>query len=233
MESHSISDLCRRLERWLVANLPGAIASLNPGATDQEIAEYEQAIGFELPEDVRGWYRWRNGQKRWPEESVFFGDEMLSLADSLDEWREWQSVAYMNDEIADSCSSTPAEAVRAAYSLPGWIPLAQSPAISNYMGIDLNPGPKGTVGQVITFGRDGEQKCVMGASFGDFLVFVVEEMEAGRIKAGVPSGSGDEAFPWTFHSAWVDSNPFFGLHELGAFDGRRFHLTESLKTPVT
>jgi len=221
-------ELCRRLEVWVNENLPGALASFNPSATEQQIAKYEQAIGFKLPADVRGWYRWHNGQKRWPEQSIFFGDEVLSLTDSLKEWQFWQTVADMNEEVAEHCTSTPDGAIVAAYSLPGWIPLAQQTAnCSNYLGIDLNPGPNGTKGQVIYFGRDVETKCVLGASFGDFLAFIVEEMEGGRITVGVPSGTKESELPWTKHSLCAKSH-FEGLalrlHKMGKFDGRRLHV---------
>ena len=123
-----MKDLCRRLETWLGKNLPAALASFNPGATDKQIAEHERGTGFELPNDVRGWYRWRNGQKHRPDESMLFGDRLLSLGDSLKEWKFWQTVADMNKEVAEACTSIPEGAIVAAYSLPGWIPLAQSPA---------------------------------------------------------------------------------------------------------
>jgi len=226
----NVKDLCGRLEIWLGRNLPTALASLNPGATDRQIAEHERVTGFQLPEDVRAWFAWRNGQKRWPKESIFFGDEMLSLEESLKEWKEWQQVADMNEEIAEDCTSNPDEAIVAAYSLPGWIPLAKAPASANYLGIDLNPGPKGTKGQAIYFGRDVEAKSVLGASFGYFLEFIIEEMEAGRIKVGVASGSKDPDLPWTVHSLCRPRKHFDSLiaqlYKLDKFDGKRLQIDE-------
>ena len=197
-----IKDLCRRLEGWLKEQFPAALASLNPGVTKKDITAHERTTGFALTEDVRDWFAWRNGQKPWPKESILFGDELLSLKDSAKEWKQWQEkyITELNEEAAPHMSSTPAGAIIAAYSLPGWIPLAKSPGSSNYLGIDLNPGPKGTKGQVIYFGRDVNKKCVCGASFSDFLEFIVDEMEAGRISVGVPSGTQKGDLPWTAHN---------------------------------
>ena len=230
-----MSNLCSRLEDWLTDHFPAALGSLNPGATNNQIAAHERATKFKLPEDVRQWFRWRNGQQRWCKESIVFGDELLSLEKSVKEWQDWQEdyIVAMNEEIAPACTSKPDSAIVAAYSLPGWIPLAQSPASANYLGIDLNPGPKGTKGQVIYFGRDVEAKCVLGASFTDFLEFIVEEMEAGRITIGVPSGTQDGDLPWTEHSLCEPGNHFDGLvdrlHNLGKFDGRRLRIDMSVK----
>jgi hypothetical protein len=51
---------------------------------------------------------------------------------------------------------------------------------SNHIGIDLDPGPCGVVGQVINFGRDQERKYVLARSWAHFLEDVAEELEAGN-----------------------------------------------------
>ncbi len=225
----NVTDLCQRLESWLANRLPGALATLKQGATDKEIVAHERQTGFELPEDVRAWFHWRDGQQRYPDESILFGYELLSLQDSAEEWQSWQEVAEMNEEIAEHCTSRPADAIIAAYTLPGWIPLAQSPAASAYLGIDLNPGPTGRKGQVLNFGRDDEEKSVAGASFADFLEFVVEEMESGRVTVG---NSGDPVHSFFYRDLYGNAIHFATivarLHDLGKFDGRRLHVDDSI-----
>lgn len=56
-------QVCHRLEKWLRDNVPAALGSFKPGATSTQIAAHERGIEFILPEDVRGWFRWRDGQK--------------------------------------------------------------------------------------------------------------------------------------------------------------------------
>jgi cell wall assembly regulator SMI1 len=202
------------------------LATLGHGATGKQIAAYEAVIGSHLPDDVQSWFRWRNGQKRFPKETTLFGYELLSLEASAEEWREWQGVQYvdLNDQIAESCTCRPPAAIRASYTLPGWIPLAQSPAQSNYIGIDLNPGPDGNVGQVINFGRDDVDKYVAGKSFADFLEFIVEELESGRV---VVEPDGSTVHSYFYANLYGEPMGLFGilhrLHALDRFDGRRLY----------
>ena len=56
-----IDGLIQRLDAWLQQNRPEYYASLNPGASDEEIAELETSLGWNLPEDFVKFYKWRNG----------------------------------------------------------------------------------------------------------------------------------------------------------------------------
>ncbi len=60
---------------------------------------------------------------------------------------------------------------------------------SNHIGIDLEPGPCGVVGQVINFGRDQEQKYVLARSWAHFLKDVADELEAGNFVITEDEGS--------------------------------------------
>ena len=40
--------------------------------------------------------------------------------------------------------------------------------------MDFDPGPTGTKGQIINFGRDEDDKCVFAKSLDDFLVLLTE-----------------------------------------------------------
>lgn len=79
-------------------------------------------------------------------------------------------------ENQDSC---PPEAVKPVYAHPGWIPLAKD-FNGNNIAVDLSPGPKGRVGQVILFGRDFDTKYVVSPSWGDFLAQFAADLESGN-----------------------------------------------------
>src|SRR5262245_59894474 len=53
-----MSDTLERLERWLRTNQPALLDAMRPGVTDDELGDLERALGRELPEDVRTFYRW-------------------------------------------------------------------------------------------------------------------------------------------------------------------------------
>ena len=127
------------------------------------------AFGFSLPQPVRESYLCVDGQE--PESSagcaagLFFGLTLLPLEEVLEEWRFWREVdddptTGANAALRGLMESIPAGWVRREYSCRGWIPLVADKA-GNYLGIDMNPGEGGAVGQVIVFGRDFDTKVVM------------------------------------------------------------------------
>ncbi|QDV21659.1 SMI1 / KNR4 family protein [Gimesia panareensis] len=225
-----MTRLCQRWERWLKDNFPSALETLQEGATPQEVDTFSREIGFVIPEDVREWFMWKNGQVHQPHLNVLFGFELLTLSDSLREWRFWQTVSDMNEEFAESCKSYPNDAILPAYTTPGWIPIAKTSGPADYLGIDLNPGPEGTVGQVINFGRNEEKKCVAGVSLADFLEFVLDEYEAGHTVVNEYGIGGHDYFYLNLYGELLHFSCILSqLHEQQKFDGRRLHIDDSIE----
>src|SRR4051794_14346760 len=129
---------------------------------------------------------------------VVFGSEVLPLLDEKDclasrpalgHWRFWAEMVGasergeddgMLDEFGRESTSSPDGAIRRLHACRAWIPLVEMND-SNYIGIDLEPGPGGVVGQVINFGRDQERKYVLARSWAHFLGDVADELEAGNL----------------------------------------------------
>ena len=82
-------------------------------------------------------------------------------------------------ELLSKQDSQPASAVRKAYAHPGWIPLARDWG-GNNIAVDLAPGPAGTWGQVIIFGRDFDRKYLVARSWSAFLATVADDLQADR-----------------------------------------------------
>jgi len=101
------------------------------------------------------------------------------------DWASWGERAQDEDEPADGVDSGacrpsfPAGAIRRRLIHTGWLPLATM-VESDFLGVDLAPGPKGVVGQVITYGRHTEVYCVLAMSWAQFLSDVADELEAGN-----------------------------------------------------
>jgi cell wall assembly regulator SMI1 len=128
---------------------------------------------------------------------VVFGSEVLPLLDekdclasspSLGHWRFWSEMVEasergedygMLDEFSHESTSFPDGAIQRLHACRGWIPLVEMND-SNHIGIYLDPGPCGVVGQVINFGRDQEQKYVLARSWAHFLEDVADELERGN-----------------------------------------------------
>ncbi|KAI0724034.1 hypothetical protein C8T65DRAFT_628273 [Cerioporus squamosus] len=197
-----LSNTWNRLRQWLEREYPELGDTLNYGILPQDLAQIEMAFGFSLPQPVRESYLCVDGQE--PEssagcsEGLFFGLTLLPLEDVLEEWRFWREVdddpaTGANAALRELMDSIPAGWVRKEYSCRGWIPLIADKA-GNYLGIDMNPGEGGAVGQVIVFGRDFDTKVVMWRGDGPggwakFMAGFVEDLESGE---GFELGSGHE-----------------------------------------
>ena len=61
--SERVGSLLARLEATLRTNAPAVLEGLQPGLSDAEIRALELKGGFQLSDDLRALYRWRNGAK--------------------------------------------------------------------------------------------------------------------------------------------------------------------------
>ncbi|KAI0320084.1 hypothetical protein OF83DRAFT_1162593 [Amylostereum chailletii] len=192
-----------RLKTWLANEYPELGDTLNYGILPEDLAAIEMQFGFALPQAVRESYLAVDGQE--PEssagctEGLFFGLHLLPLDEVLDEWRFWREVD--NDpntgahvKLREVMGSIPPDWVRQEYSQRGWIPLI-SDKTGNYIGVDLNPGDRGSVGQVIVFGRDFDTKVVLWRGDGvvgwaRWLAGFVEDLENGE---GFELGTSNES----------------------------------------
>lgn len=181
-----------RLKSWLFNEYPELGDTLNYGILPQDLANIEMQFGFALPQAVRESYLIVDGQE--PEsstgcsEGLFFGLVLLPLEEVLEEWRFWREVdddpnSGGHSQLRQVMQSIPPNWIRKEYSQRGWIPLITDKA-GNYVGVDLNPGDGGSVGQVIVFGRDFDTKVVLWRGDGQggwakWLASFVEDLENG------------------------------------------------------
>lgn len=177
---------------------------LNGSATLEEISQAEEEIGIGFPEDLKGLYQLHNGNAD-ETAGLFFGMAFLPLEAMLSEWRFSAGIVDedLNDEIPSY--SVPAGAIKELYFNKKWIPLAHDSG-GNYLGLDFDPGEKGTVGQVINYGRDEEVKYVVARSIKDFLAFILKTLEDGFYTI-------DEEESWSY-SKLEDTHFFDALKNL-------------------
>ncbi len=203
-----VAESWRRIEAWMDVHLPVHKTTLKPGISRKDLAKFEKAIGQALPEDVRESWLIHDGQRPIPRDlldevcededldyefpefiGLIFGDGLLNLltgecrgvgGSALHKWEGWAELAEEDfTEIDEECTSTPEGAIKLRYANRGWIPLG-SFTDADFFGVDLDPGPRGVVGQVINFGRNEEEKCVLAPNWARFLSDVADELEAGN-----------------------------------------------------
>ncbi|KAF2999364.1 Cell wall assembly regulator [Curvularia kusanoi] len=90
-------------------------------------------------------------------------------------------------DLQERQDSQPPNAVQKAYSHPAWIPLARDWG-GNYLATDLAPGPTGTWGQIIIFGRDYDCKFVVARSWAALLAMVADDIASKDVHIDEDSG---------------------------------------------
>lgn len=85
----------------------------------------------------------------------------------------------MNADCADLMASNPKGFIKPVYTNRLWIPLTTDSG-GNHVGLDYDPDTKGSVGQVVRFGRDEDTKRLVAASFDDFVSCLVSAMKTAR-----------------------------------------------------
>lgn len=192
--SIDLSARLAALDAWLAIHAPETHGALNAGASDDELDAFERRTGFSLPADFRTLYRWHDGQAESMDatEAGVFGLAFIPLSDVQAEWDVWNDMLTDDSRINETMpgqTSRPAGHIREQYITPGWVPFTKDFG-GNSVGIDLDPGPLGTPGQVITFGRDEKDKYVLAASLADFIDEYVRRLEQGRVRVYQPDDDG-------------------------------------------
>lgn len=229
--TYSVKAAWKRLKRWSVANLPQHGGD-SPPASEKDLREFEDAIGAKLPKDLRESYRTYDGQCAGT--GIIYGLAVVPLRESVEHWRQWVEGYGENlkdgsaSDLDAKCSSFPDGYVRPVYFDNGWVPLTYDSS-GNHIGIDLNPGPKGTRGQVIIFGRDDEFHSVLASSWGQFLTDLADELEAGNYRLDLtdpdyPEFSPDDPHRDHFHSIGIFwSRGKLGLRRLSTADQKQWN----------
>lgn len=184
-----MDELWVALEDWFSQHLPEVLAALNPGCSNEELEELEGRLACSLPEDFKSFYRRHNGQTG-NATGIFFGLDFLSTTEIYNRWSGWRDLAEDFTREAEETGeenyatriegySYPVNAIKPIYINVKWISFSHDWG-GNHLGIDLDPGPAGTVGQVINFGRDQKDKYVLAPSFRIFIAWIVEQLQAGN-----------------------------------------------------
>lgn len=195
-----LSTTLARLEAWLAAHAPALHAQLAPGAADAELDALETLTGLKLPGAFRTLYRWHDGQNG--SAGGVFGLEFLPLSRVECEWVMWRDIGTAHPEMNGDIPSAshPPGSIQDAYTTPGWLGFLVDGG-GNSVGLDFNPGPAGTAGQVITFGRDEEHKYVLADSLDAFLDEYLARLEAGQVTVSALEGFDGEVWATELHDA--------------------------------
>nr|WP_314561596.1 suppressor of fused domain protein [uncultured Capnocytophaga sp.] len=160
------------------------IATLNKGASDDQIDDFEKAMGVTLPPQVKTLYKNFNGQKQG--DDVFFIDDLRlipleEIQQTQQQWLQclqktpnWETLRFDEEEAIDMYWDG---VIKNQFYNPRWLPFLSSN--TRYIFIDLDPDKKGILGQI------GELELSLDSiqdSFMDIINDSIEEWLDGLIE---------------------------------------------------
>jgi len=158
------------LEQWLEANIPAVLADLNPPADPSAIHDLQRRVRLPLPDDFIRCLGIHDGQKGQAE-PLFDGAAFLPVRRILMSWSTWNELLEEGD--FDGRAARPKGPVRPLWWSEGWIPFATNGG-GDYLCLDMDPAPQGTVGQVIRVFHDLADRIVIAPGFGPWFDRFVE-----------------------------------------------------------
>lgn len=183
-DAKTINQLWDRIEAWLAVHAPLVAASLNPPTSSRELARTEQFLDRKLPPDFRATYLRHDGQSL-DVADLFPGWQWLSLEEIRCKWASWISVLGQGYFVGKP-SDTDGLIIKNDWWNPAWIPFTGEE--SDHLCIDLEPGPKGNVGQVIQLWHDWDGRPLVAPSFTDMLGQFAKDLEDGNLVVGKDGG---------------------------------------------
>jgi cell wall assembly regulator SMI1 len=182
-----VSESWGRIETWLQAHAPAVRKSFRPGARKGAVEKLEAELGAKLPADFAELVRLHDGQKDDAEAGLFpVSDKglgplpsfrLLSLTEAR---REWKMMKELHDQGEfDGRKSKPTRGVRADWWNVGWVPIADDGG-GDYVCLDLAPGKGGTVGQVIVFFHDMDDRQSLAKSYAAWMEVLAGGLESGK-----------------------------------------------------
>lgn len=175
-----MKEIWNRFEQWVELNCPSILETLNDAAAEAEISQVEQKMGVIFPKGFKELLSIHNGQ-RDEGIGVIGNYYLLSLEEILYTWLTMKELLD-NKEFEDFEEVEPVGPVKKEYWWnPQWISIATNGA-GDDICIDLDPTEGGTMGQIITFWHDWEERRVVSTSLEDWLIQIIEKLEDGTYK---------------------------------------------------
>jgi cell wall assembly regulator SMI1 len=169
---------------WLDGHALALRNKLKKPANAAAVQKLEKLIGLELPGDFKASYQIHNGC--FPGSGLLIGVPWMSLEAIAKEWQFLNPPDARQGQRSSSGGVSFWDGmVNEEPDLAKWIPFA-GPDEQNYIGLDFDPGPKGTVGQVINFGADqqiyGTPLYVLAPTFRGFMHFFAEQLATDQVE---------------------------------------------------
>ena len=182
-----------RIEVWYAKNAPKW--TLSAGTSDEEIDAVAKHLEVTFPEELRVSLKRHNGIEdgHWPK------GWLLPVNSIKDEWWSWTETERGGDFVDDDVETD--GTFQKKFWCDKWVPI-DGDGGGNCHILDLAPGPKGRIGQVLFFDHEVGPSKSDFPDFAGYLEAIADGLEKGRYyvegdtyiadKEGDEDGEGDE-----------------------------------------
>lgn len=218
------------LERTLRERLPDAI-----GATEAEIAATETRLGIPLPDELKVLYRvTRAHWEDWGDDyeaatrralgRVGFPFPLgeLYIATAATRWIPWLYAA------TEAVVTAPSAAVQGLVGSPGWIVFGDNGG-GDRLAIDLTPGPRGNLGQVIMINHEESVGADLLARSLTALVMGKRTRWSGARRTGLPAVA--RVNGGALRSVEAAADPDLEVLSIGVWEGEPLSLAPVVGLP--
>jgi cell wall assembly regulator SMI1 len=158
-----IENIWNDIKEWYRKKCPDRLEDLNEGASAQQLADLENAIGLRLPDDYKASLKIHNGDCYMTDYSYMSIDGVL---------RKWSMMKRLRDkgtfkesEIIDGGR----QIIQNTWWHPGWIPFAEDGG-GNMICIDMDPEVNGVQGQILYMETQAEGPII--SNYKSFLEWI-------------------------------------------------------------
>jgi len=158
-----------RIDKWY--NEKFAEAKLPGGAAAADITALETHMNLALPEELKASLMRHNGVGHWRD------GELLSVEGIKDYWNSW--IEVLADGAFDDYPGNENGFIQKCLWDKSWIPI-HSNGCGCYEIIDMNPGPKGVVGQILYLDHDTGPEDPKFLNLASYLEDFANQLENGK-----------------------------------------------------
>ena len=188
----AVREIWQRIERWLETNAPPRVLrGLAPPASEEDIANAEDELGYRFPADFRASLFIHDGERK--DVGSIKGLRLNSLKELLVDWRTMEEL-LRDGEFSQFGDEVGPTGLKPGHWNRGWVPVASDGGGNSY-SMDLDPGGAGTAGQMFFFDHEQGPGTVEAKSLLEWLGHYADELEAGRVRVragGLASAEDDE-----------------------------------------
>jgi cell wall assembly regulator SMI1 len=203
-----MKEMLTALERRLEESAPDLAARLQPPASELQVKQVETWTGLSWPDELTALYRWHDGDLAHHTLGLF-GVFYWSSLKNLCEF--WTAQADDFDEFGTRGPySIDDEAQWADFSVRpwtfpprSWLPIGGWPNLGITLFVDLLPGPKGCVGQLLAYDHHSVYSCTRLA---DSLSTYLTDLEQGLATGQIVAAQDPETQNWGWRTK--DGQPF-------------------------